>query len=94
MSTALGLRYNFVMQKQSIWIVWIASVAAMLVGSGWVLTVGKWTFGLMFVAHVVEFFMNRSLFEKAGGSMGNHFMQTLIYGFLYWTPIKKRLESE
>jgi hypothetical protein len=66
----------------------------MFFGSGWIATVGQWTFGLTFVAHVVECFINRSLFERAGGSMRNHFVQTLIYGLFYWMPIKKRLESE
>ena len=82
------------MQKQSVLVVWIASLAAILLGSGWVATIGRWTFGLMFVAHVVEFIVYRSLFERAGGSMLHHFVQTLIYGLFHWTPIKERLEAE
>ena len=82
------------MQKQSVWVIWIASLAAMLFGGGWVATIGQWVFGLMFVAHLVEFFVMRSLFERAGGSMGHHFVQTMIYGLFHWTPIKQRLESE
>ena len=82
------------MQKQGIWIVWIASVAAMFFGSGWIEAVGRWTFWLMLVAHVVEFLVHRSLFKRAGGSMLHHFVQTLIYGLFYWVPIKQQLESE
>lgn len=82
------------MQKQSVWIIWIGAAAAIVFGSGWVATVGQWAFGLTFVAHIVEFVMNRSLFRRAGGSMLHHFVQTLIYGLFHWTPIKRRLESE
>ena len=65
----------------------------MILGSGWVATAGQWAFGLTFVAHIVEFVMNRSLFERAGGSMGHHFVQTLIYGLFHWQPIKDELEG-
>jgi hypothetical protein len=82
------------MQKQSVWVVWVGSLAAILFGSGWIATIGQWVFGLMFAAHVVEFLVYRSLFERAGGSMGHHFVQTMIYGLFHWTPIKERLEAE
>jgi len=89
-----GTRYRIGMQKQSVWLFWIGSLAAMIFASGWVATVGLVIFGLLFVAHLVEFFMNRSLFEREGGSMGHHFVQTMIYGLFHWTPIKERLEAE
>ena len=82
------------MQKQGVWVIWIGSLAAMFFGSGWIATVGEWAFGLTLVAHLVEFFLNRPLFEKAGGSMAHHFVQTMIYGLFHWTPIKKQLEAE
>lgn len=82
------------MQKQSVWVLWIGSLAAMLLGSGWIATIGQWAFGLTFVAHLVEFIVHRKLFERAGGSMRDHFVQTMIYGLFHWTPIKERLEAE
>ena len=82
------------MQKQSVWVIWIGSAAAMLLGSGWVATLGQWVFGLTLVAHVVEFFVMRSVFERAGGSMSHHFVQTLVYGLFHWSPIKQRLEAD
>ena len=82
------------MAKQSVWVLWIGSLAMMLFGSGWVATAGQWAFGLTLLAHLVEFFVNRSLFERAGGSMGHHFVQTMIYGLFHWTPIKEQLEQE
>jgi hypothetical protein len=82
------------MQKQGIWVVWIGSLAAIFFGNGWIATAGEWVFGLTFVAHLAEFFINRALFEKADGSMAHHFVQTMIYGLFHWTPIKKQLEAE
>jgi hypothetical protein len=71
----------------------LAGLAAMIFGSGWVATGGQWALGLTFLAHVVEFVVHRKLFERAGGSMGHHFVQTMIYGLFHCTPIKERLES-
>jgi len=82
------------MQKQSVWVLWIGSLAAMFFGSGGVATAGQWVFGLTFLAHVVECIVYRSLFERAGGSMFHHFVQTMIYGLFHWKPIKERLEAE
>lgn len=58
------------MQKQSVWLIWGASLGAILLGIGWVSTVGVWVFGLTFVAHVAEFLVHRSLFARAGGLDG------------------------
>lgn len=81
------------MQKQSVWILWAGSLAALLFGSGWVATAGQWVFGLTFVAHAVEFFVKRSLFERVGGSMGHHFVQTMIYGLFHWKPLEEQLDG-
>jgi hypothetical protein len=77
--------------KYSVWVIWFGSLAAILFVGGWVGTVGYVVFWLTLVVHVVEFFMNRSVFERAGGSMGHHFVQTLIYGLFHWKPIKEGL---
>ncbi len=79
--------------KYSVWLVWIGGLAAMLLGSGWVSTTGHLVFWLTLGAHFVEFLVNRPLFERAGGPMGRHFVQTMIYGLFYWQPIKQRLEA-
>jgi len=63
-------------------------LAAMLLGSGWVSTVGSVTFWGMLAVHVIEFFVKRSVMEAAGGSMGHHFVQTLIYGLFHWKPLE------
>jgi len=79
--------------KQSVWVLWLGSLAAMIFGEGGIATAGKVVFGLTAVAHVAEFVMNRELFAKAGGSTGHHFVQTMIYGFFHWSPIKEELEG-
>ena len=82
------------MQKQSVWVIWIGSLAAMFIGSGWVATIGQWAFGLTFLAHVVEFVLKRGVFEQVGGSMGHHFVQTMIYGLFHWKPLEEGLAEE
>ena len=77
--------------KPVMWVIWIASLSAMLFGAGWIATAGHLAFWLTLLAHVAEFFANRALFERAGGSMSHHFVQTLIYGLIHWVPIKQRL---
>ena len=89
----LTTRYPVGMQKQSVWILWFGSLAAGLLGSGWISTLGWGLFGLLLIAHFVEFLMNLSLFKRAGGSLVHHFVQTMIYGLFHWTPIKEQLEA-
>jgi len=79
------------MQKQSVWVLWIGSALAMTLGSGWLGTAGQLIFGLLFVAHLAEFVMKREVFTRAGGSMGHHFIQTMIYGLFHWKPIEEAL---
>ena len=68
--------------------------AAIFWGAGWVATAGHVVFWVTLAAHLAEFVVKRPVMEAAGGSMGHHFMQTLIYGLFHWTPIKQRLEAE
>lgn len=35
------------------------------------------------VAHVIEYAMNRELFEKAPGSAGHHFLNTFVFGMFH-----------
>ena len=74
--------------KQGVWVIWIGSLAAIFLGSGWVSTAGHVAFWATLAAHVAEFFVKRSVMEAAGGSMGHHFVQTLIYGLFHWKPLE------
>jgi len=80
--------------KYGVWLVWIGSLSAIFLGSGWMVAAGHLVFWLTLGAHVVEFVMNRPLFERAGGSLGHHFVQTLIYGLFHWMPIRERLTEQ
>lgn len=75
--------------KQSVWVIWLGSMAAIFLGSGWVSTAGLAFFWLTLSAHVVEFLMKRHVMEAAGGSMGHHFVQTMIYGLFHWKPLEE-----
>lgn len=80
--------------KYGVWVVWIGGPAAMVLGSGWVAVAGHVVFWLTLAGHLAEFFANRPLFARAGGSMRHHFVQTMIYGLFHWTPIKQQMEAE
>jgi hypothetical protein len=80
--------------KHAIWLVWFGSLAAIGLGSGAIALIGYLVFWLTLVAHLIEFAVHWRLFERAGGSMFHHFVQTLIYGLFHWSPIKRQLEDE
>jgi hypothetical protein len=79
--------------KYGVWLVWIGGGAAILFGSGGVATAGHWIVWLTLAAHIVEFLVKRPLFERVGGSMGGHFVQTLIYGLFHWKPLEEQLAA-
>ncbi len=79
--------------KYSVWGLWIGSIAAILLGNGWVSTAGQVAFWLTLVAHLVEFAVKRSVMEAAGGSMGHHFVQTMIYGLFHWKPLEDAAQT-
>ena len=69
---------------------WALFVAGMILGSGWVATAAKFAFVAIAFIHIVEFFVKKSVLEKAGGSMVQHFLQTLIYGLFHWKPLEEQ----
>ncbi len=74
--------------KHSVWAIWVGSLAAILLGQGWVSTAGHFALWGTLVAHLVEFLVKRSVMEAAGGSMTHHFIQTMIYGLFHWKPLE------
>ncbi|MFP6662942.1 MAG: hypothetical protein VCC00_01905 [Deltaproteobacteria bacterium] len=79
--------------KNSVWVLYLVSALAMLFADGWMVTAARWVLGLTFTAHFIEFFVKRSVMEKAGGSMGGHFVQTMIYGLFHWKPLENQQQS-
>jgi hypothetical protein len=48
-----------------------------------------WLFIALGVIHFIEFVLKRDTLRAAGGSMGNHFLQTMLFGFVHWRPLEK-----
>ena len=69
---------------------WALLLAGMIFGSGWVATAANVAFVAIALVHIVEFFVKKSVLEKAGGSMAQHFLQTLIYGLFHWKPLEEQ----
>jgi hypothetical protein len=76
--------------KQSALGMWFLFLAGMVLGSGWVASLASFAFWATALVHLVEFFVKRSVLEKAGGSMGQHFVQTMIYGLFHWKPLEEQ----
>ena len=56
--------------------------------------VGQTVFWVMLVVHVVEFIVMQSTFRKAGGSLGHHFAQTLLFGMFHLRTVRARADEE
>lgn len=80
--------------RYSVWVLYLAIALGMLLGSGWVYLVAAWALPIVLLTHLVEYFMKRDVFEKAGGSMGYHFVQTMIYGLFHWKPLEEEQAKE
>jgi hypothetical protein len=75
--------------KQSVWVIWLGAAAAIILGTGWVATAGQFIFWGTLAAHAAEFVIKRPVMQAAGGSMGHHFLQTMIYGLFHWKPLEE-----
>jgi hypothetical protein len=76
------------MNKNSVWILYIGCALAILLTDGVIATGAWWLIAILVVVHFAEFVLKRDVMTRAGGSMGNHFVQTMIYGFLHWKPLE------
>lgn len=79
--------------KQSALGIWFLFLVGMLFGSGGIATGAGYAFAALAVVHLIEFFVKKSVLEKAGGSMAQHFLQVMIYGFFHWKPLEE-LQAE
>jgi hypothetical protein len=77
-----------IVMKQSVWVIYLGALAAIVLGSGGVSTAGHFVLWGTLAVHVVEFVVKRPVMQAAGGSMGHHFVQTLIYGLFHWKPLE------
>ena len=82
------------MNKNSVWFLYIACVLAMVLSDGFLASAGRWLIIILAVVHFAEFVVKRDVMARAGGSMGNHFVQTMIYGFFHWKPLEDAQNSD
>lgn len=80
--------------KQSVLVMWFLLLAGMLFGGDRIANLASYAFAGLVLVHVAEFFVKKSVLEKAGGSMGQHFLQTLIYGLFHWKPLEDQQAGE
>ena len=76
--------------KQAVLVMWFVLLAGAVFATGWVATAASVVFWLIGAVHLAEFFVKKSVLERAGGSMGNHFVQVLIYGLFHWKPLEEQ----
>lgn len=69
---------------------WFVLLAGAVFASGWVQTASNIVFWLIGAIHLAEFFAKRTVLERAGGSMVNHFVQVLMYGVFHWKPLEEQ----
>jgi hypothetical protein len=79
--------------KYGVWVIWVGSALAILLGSGGVAIAGHVALWSTLAIHVVEFAVKRPVMARAGGSMAHHFLQTLIYGLFHWKPLEDALKD-
>jgi len=77
-------------QKIVVLVTWIGILAAMFLGGDALIgTIGKFLFGFLVVAHVVECFLFRKELEKAGGSLGGHLVQVFLFGIVHLAEVRR-----
>ena len=74
--------------KQSVLGMWFLLLLGMLFGSEGVARISNYSFVGIAVVHVIEFLLKRGVLAKAGGSMGQHFLQVMMYGVFHWKPLE------
>jgi uncharacterized protein YhhL (DUF1145 family) len=69
--------------KPALVVLWIAcALAFVLPESGWT-GPGQMLFIGLVVVHAIEFLVFLPKLRSAGGSLGHHFVQTMLFGFIH-----------
>ena len=66
------------------------AVAGFQFSDSWIETVAQVFFIALPVAHLLEYLAVRKIFTQIGGSATHHFVQTMIFGYVHWLPIKQQ----
>jgi uncharacterized protein YhhL (DUF1145 family) len=70
------------------WLVYVLNFFVPWFASG--RTIIFWAGNVMAIAHLFEFLIKRKPLHEAGESGVDSFVQTMLYGFLYWQPLLKK----
>jgi hypothetical protein len=73
---------------KSLLIAVLISVALLNSGTQLSLWLG-WTFVVLLAVHFVECLVKRHVMQAAGGSILNHFLQTMLFGIIHWRPLAR-----
>jgi len=80
--------------KYNVGVIFIGCPLLIVFASGWLATAAAWVLGLILVAHLLEFIAKREVLANAPGSMGHHFIQTMIYGLFHWRPLEQTQKAD
>lgn len=69
------------------------AIAALLCPEHLIADIALWFFGLLPIVHLLEFLIIRKMLLHVGPSMTHHFVQTMIFGYVHWLPIKQNSEQ-
>jgi len=53
-------------------------------------TIIYWAGIVMAVAHLIEYVLKRKFLEQVGEGGINGFIQTMLFGYIYWLPLQKK----
>ena len=53
-------------------------------------TIIFWLGVVMVIAHLVEYVWKRKFLEQIGAGGLNGFIQTMLFGYVYWLPLQKK----
>lgn len=68
----------------------VAAIYGLIFASPETADIIMWIFIALPIVHVLEFGLAYRILKSAGGSMGNHFLQTLVFGYVHWLPLRKK----
>jgi uncharacterized protein YhhL (DUF1145 family) len=79
-----------VLPKAMIIVVWIACLGAFALPAGTLASIlGRGIFWFMIVVHTVECAVFLPQLRRAGGSLGNHLLQTFLFGVFHLRSVRQ-----
>ena len=64
-------------------VAWLFGLLSLLMGGGTLWVVGRFVFWILVVVHAIECVVFLPRLRAAGGSLGNHLVQTFLFGIAH-----------